>query len=124
MNPSFSNFFMKKLTPFLRFAHWPAECRNTWNTCKRAQTLGFLTLMMLLQTDRGRQGPLLKAGLRNAPSLLAVPTLKSLRSLGGLSHALYTSLHQFPFTGSRPCGTGDNLGRPWTERRRRSGPSL
>jgi hypothetical protein len=49
---------------------------------------------MLLQTDRQRrQEPTLKAALTSSASLLAVPTLKSQSSLGGLSHALYTSLH-------------------------------
>jgi hypothetical protein len=57
---------------------------NHWNRCKRAQTPAFLTLMMLLQTDRWeRQEPSLKAEPGKSPSLLAVPTLKSKSSLGG-----------------------------------------
>src|ERR1700688_4753635 len=98
---------------------------NNWNTCKRAQTPSFLTLMMLSQTDRwGRQEPSLKAEPGKSPSLLAVPTLKSKTSLGGLSHALYTSLHQSASTGCCPCCTGGGYGRSSAQRRWRSSPIL
>jgi hypothetical protein len=44
--------------------------------------------------------------------------------LGGLRHALCTSLHQFVIPGCCSCDTSSNHGRRRTSRRPRSGPSL